>query len=90
MLTKENDPAFAIFVDGMEGDPQRVQGVPRAIRRTARVAFRAPGGEARELADELAGSQAYRRVNAGDLLRSAEYGALMDDVLADAQAGWNT
>lgn len=84
MLAKEHDPAFAIFVGGMEGIRIEYREFRGQFGERPVYAFGAPGGEARELADEFAGSQAYRRVNASGLLRSAEYGALMDDIVADA------
>ena len=44
----------------------------------------APGGVARELADTVQGSPEYVRVDPEALRESTEYGALMDDILADA------
>ena len=84
MLAKENDPAFAIFIGGMDGiraeyDEYRTHFPGRPV-----YAVGAPGGTARELAAEFMETQGYRRVNTVELLRSAEYGALMDDILADA------
>jgi hypothetical protein len=83
MLAKENDPAFAVFIGGMDGIRKEYDKFHGQYEGRPVYAFGAPGGEARELAAEFTRNQEYRRVNRGDLLQSAEYGALMDDVLAD-------
>ena len=83
MLAKENDPAFAVFIGGMDGIRKEYDKFHGQYEGRPVYAFGAPGGEARELAAKFTRNQEYRRVNRGDLLQSAEYGALMDDVLAD-------
>jgi hypothetical protein len=84
MLAKANDPAFAVFIGGMDGIRKEYDQFRERYEGRPVYAFGAPGGEARQLAAEFAGNPAYARVSGRNLLRSAEYGALMDDVLADA------
>jgi SLOG cluster3 family len=84
MLAKENDPAIAIFIGGMDGIRAEYNEFHEHFPERPVYAIGAPGGVARELAVEFTDAQAYSRVDARQLLRSAEYGALMDDVLVDA------
>lgn len=84
MLARGNDPAFAVFIGGMEGIVDEFQFRTQFPGRPV-YPIGAPGGEAKKLAADLE-NEPYRLVNRMALLHSAEYGTLMDDILADAIA----
>jgi len=84
MLAPENDPAFAIFIGGMDGIEVEYRAYRERFPGRPVYPIGAPGGVARELADTVQGSPEYVRVDPEALRESAEYGALMDDILADA------
>jgi hypothetical protein len=85
MLARENDPAFALFIGGMEGIVDEYRQFRTQFPGRPVYPIGAPGGEARKLAADL-GNEPYRLVNRTALLHSAEYGTLIDDILADAIA----
>ena len=84
MLARENDPAFAIFIGGMEGITAEFNDYQTLYQGRPVYPVGAPGGEARRLAAERVQAEPYLLVTRTALLHSAEYGALMDDILADA------
>lgn len=84
MLSPQNDPAFAIFIGGMDGIEVEYRAYRERFPGRPVYPIGAPGGVARELADTVQGSPEYVRVDPEALRESAEYGALMDDILADA------
>jgi len=90
MLAPENDPVLAIFIGGMEGIRDEYDKYGRSYEKRPVYPIGAPGGEARTLAKELLDAEPDRRILRTELLNSAEYGALMDDILADAAAGMDT
>jgi hypothetical protein len=85
MLATDNDPAFAVFIGGMEGIVDEYEQFRTRFQRRPVYPIGAPGGEARKLAADLE-SEPYPPMLRGALLHSAEYGTLMDDILADAIA----
>lgn len=84
MLARENDPAFAIFIGGMEGITAEFNEYQTLYQGRPVYPVGAAGGEARNLAAQRVQAEPYLRVTQAALLHSAEYGALMDDILADA------
>lgn len=89
MLAPENDPVFAIFIGGMEGIRDEYDKYRHGYRNRPVYAIGAPGGEARRIAMELAESRREPGIDRLELLRSAEYGALMDGILANVAARMN-
>ena len=84
MLAKENDPAFAIFIGGMEGIDAEFDEYRRQYPDRPVYAIGASGGMARRIAARLMRDEPFRLVRPEDLLNSAQYSTLMDDILADA------
>jgi hypothetical protein len=84
MLAPKNDPAFAVFIGGMDGIRDEYDMFSRDFAERPVYAIGAPGGEARVLAYEFAETRQDPVVDRNRLLRSPQYGALMDEILADA------
>jgi hypothetical protein len=84
MLAPQNDPAFAIFIGGMDGIITEYQQYRRLYNDRPVYAIGAPGAMARRLAAELMNTEYYRPGNGEALLNSAEYTTLMNDIVADA------
>lgn len=85
MLARDNDPAFAVFIGGMQGIVEEYHQFRTEFPGRPVYPIGAPGGEARKLAADLE-NEPYRLVDRTALLHSAEYGTLMEDILADAIA----